>query len=279
MWEMLGFTNEQTRIPNNPRYWKNIISDFVSFTDREGIDLDASPPNPIIDVDSEQGWVGSITGIPAICEHITDYNTQIYYNLGMGTPTWYPYELTTSNLNVTCNTNSQTIINEVFVPNSITDGSFKVGCTTPINTIVEVTFIEANEIIFTSANDACSSVITDLDLMSEFGYNYYYPVLPRYDKFGEWIYDYENEQYDYPYNNIPFPLTGPITDIELNDDSLIIDITPNQVETNVLDDGSGNENYGFAYSDYKPKFDDQSFEINKVKNTNRIKTSKNNGAF
>ena len=35
----------------------------------------------------------------------------------------------------------------------------------------------------------------------------------------------------------------------------------------ILDDGSGNQNYGFAYSDYRPKFDDKTFELKQVKNT------------
>ena len=114
---------------------------------------------------------------------------------------------------------------------------------------------------------------------NEYGNTYYYPVLPRYNKYGKYDYDYENDTYDYVNNNIPFPLDGMITDEELNDGSLKINITSNQVESNVLDDLSGNQNHGFAFSDYIPNFDKQTLEPKKVKNTDRIRSSKNNGVF
>ena len=108
---------------------------------------------------------------------------------------------------------------------------------------------------------------------------HYYPVLPNYNKFGLFNYDYELDSYDYVNNNIPFPLEAPITNEELNDGSLKINITSNQIESNILDDLSGNQNHGFAFSDYRPNFDNQTLEPKKVKNTDRIRSSKNDGAF
>jgi len=51
------------------------------------------------------------------------------------------------------------------------------------------------------------------------------------------------------------------------------------VELNVLDDISGNNNYGFTYGDYRPNFDNETLEPKKVKNTTPIKTSQTRGAF
>jgi hypothetical protein len=47
----------------------------------------------------------------------------------------------------------------------------------------------------------------------------------------------------------------------------------------VLLDSSGNQNYGFTISDYKVTFNQKTREAKKIKNTSRIRTSKNNGAF
>lgn len=165
MYEMLGFDTDAGGIPDNPRYWKNIIPEGTSYMDRVGITLD------------EYG---------------------IY----------------------------------------------------DINTTVEQTWNSGN----------------------------YYPVLPNYNKFGLFNYD-NDDSYDYVNNNIPFPLDGMLTNEELNDSSLKINITSNQIESNILDDLSGNQNHGFAFSDYRPNFDNQTLEPKKVKNTDRIRSSKNDGAF
>ena len=65
----------------------------------------------------------------------------------------------------------------------------------------------------------------------------------------------------------------------MEDSSLKININSNQVENNVLLDSSGNQNYGFTISDYKVTFNQKTREAKKIKNTSRIRTSKNNGAF
>ena len=63
------------------------------------------------------------------------------------------------------------------------------------------------------------------------------------------------------------------------DESLKISINIKDVELNVLDDNSGNNNYGFTYGDFKPNFDSQTLEPKKVRVTTPIRISKTRGAF
>jgi hypothetical protein len=114
-----------------------------------------------------------------------------------------------------------------------------------------------------------------IDTTSEQGWldDYYYPVLPKYNKYGNF-----SEDDFYPYSNIPFPLEGNITQEDSSDASLKLNITSNIIENNILDDLSGNQNIGAEISDYKPKFDDNS-KPDKIKKMNRIKKNKINGAF
>ena len=78
---------------------------------------------------------------------------------------------------------------------------------------------------------------------------------------------------------IPFPLEGPITDENESNENLIIHIINDKVETDVLQDKSGNENKGFAIKDFSPKFENETLRVRKSKITSVIKTSTNNGAF
>ena len=103
--------------------------------------------------------------------------------------------------------------------------------------------------------------------------DYYYPVLPKYGADGKFI---EN---DYPNNKIPFPSEGNATNTEETDTNLILNLSTEIIENNVFDDISGKSNKGFVVGDFKPKFDNESLEIKKTKNMNRIKTKKSNGAF
>ena len=115
---------------------------------------------------------------------------------------------------------------------------------------------------------------------------YYYPVLPVYNQVGEFI-ETELQDDKIPFGSIeydgetwsPVDLLAPITKEDLEDSSLKININSNQVENNVLLDSSGNQNYGFTISDYKVTFNQKTREAKKIKNTSRIRTSKNNGAF
>ena len=51
------------------------------------------------------------------------------------------------------------------------------------------------------------------------------------------------------------------------------------IENNVLVDTSGNNNYGFAFIDYQPEFDNTTLKPNKTRNIDIIRTSKYRGAF
>ena len=106
--------------------------------------------------------------------------------------------------------------------------------------------------------------------------NYYYPVLPKYGANGKFI---EGSVAGPGAGNFPFPIEGPITDEYYTDKNLIISINKEIVESNILDDNSGNKNYGFVYGDYRPNFDDKTLEPKKIKNFSRTRTIKKNGAF
>jgi len=107
--------------------------------------------------------------------------------------------------------------------------------------------------------------------------SYYYPVLPKYGADGKFIEDVFPIRDGEP--KIPFPLDGPITDESYTHSNLKISINSNIVDSNVVNDDSGNNNYGFVINDYRPKFNNTSLKPNKVKNTSLIKTSTKDGAF
>ena len=44
-------------------------------------------------------------------------------------------------------------------------------------------------------------------------------------------------------------------------------------------DGSGNDNNAFVINDYKPKYNEETSEPQSIKNVDRIRTSKDKGAF
>ena len=111
-------------------------------------------------------------------------------------------------------------------------------------------------------------------VISNEGVRPYYPVLPKYGFDGKFIPN------NFPNQNIPFPQTGPITEENEQSRDLIINLSSTQnVENNVLDDNSGNKNLGFAFSDFKPKFDNKTLDVKKRKTLNRFTSTKTNGAF
>jgi len=77
----------------------------------------------------------------------------------------------------------------------------------------------------------------------------------------------------------PFSPQGSITDEKESSENLSINITKEQIDTNVFDDKSGNENLGFVISDYKPNFDNNTLKPRKIKKFNGMKTKTKNGAF
>ena len=109
---------------------------------------------------------------------------------------------------------------------------------------------------------------------NEYDNNYYYPVLPKYNYSG-----LITDPPQYPYDNIPFPLEGIITNENYVDENLKLSISYEQEEGNVLTDKSGNQNNGFVFNDYKPKIDNKTFKVNKTKNFKLIKKSKSDGAY
>ena len=101
----------------------------------------------------------------------------------------------------------------------------------------------------------------------------YYPVLPIYGPDGRFIFN------EYPEGTIPFPLEGPITDESFNEEALKISINRRTLESNVFDDFSGNNNYGFAFTDYKPQFEEETLKPKKIKTAGITRYSKFRGAF
>jgi len=103
--------------------------------------------------------------------------------------------------------------------------------------------------------------------------DFYYPVLPKYDSSGKFIPN------TYPNNKIPFPIQGPITNENEYSEKLLINITSQKVESNIFDDNSKNQNIGFAVSDFKPKFDNETLVPKNAGNLKLTRTSTTNGAF
>ena len=61
--------------------------------------------------------------------------------------------------------------------------------------------------------------------------------------------------------------------------NLKISIVNDSIENNVFNDNSGNYNYGFAITDYKPKFNNETLSPQKTKKTGKLKKSNKDGAF
>ena len=103
--------------------------------------------------------------------------------------------------------------------------------------------------------------------------DYYYPVLPRYNAGGNFI------EGDFPNNKIPFPLEATITNENESNENLIINIINDKLESDILQDKSGNDNLGFGINDFSPKFDNETLRVEKSKPRSIFRTSKENGAF
>ena len=124
----------------------------------------------------------------------------------------------------------------------------------------------------------------DWNVINEnFGYLYYYPVLPKYRANGRFVETIDsNGDYipnTYPNNHIPFPLNGPITNEIENNENLLINISSLKLEQEILEDRSGNDNRGFVTRDFKPNFNDETLEVQRTKTMRRVKTNTIKGAF
>ena len=60
--------------------------------------------------------------------------------------------------------------------------------------------------------------------------------------------------------------------------TIVIDNT-NLKDSNVYSDNSGKGNLGFPYSDFKPRFTEQTLKPKKIKNQGNVRKSNSNGAF
>jgi len=71
-----------------------------------------------------------------------------------------------------------------------------------------------------------------------------------------------------------------ITNSDVEDDSLLIDIESKEIERNIFSDRSGNDFVGMGISDYKVRFDTETVKPAKNKFISRINLGKtNDGAF
>ena len=71
-----------------------------------------------------------------------------------------------------------------------------------------------------------------------------------------------------------------ITNPDIEDDSLLINIEPEEVERNVFDDRSGYDFVGMGISDYKVRFNNKTLKPIKNKFINKINIGrKKDGAF
>ena len=120
---------------------------------------------------------------------------------------------------------------------------------------------------------------------NEYGNTYYYPVLPRLNKFGKF-----DEDLGLQGGNTPFGTDGRnwneddiyayITNSDIEDDYLLIDIESKEIERNIFNDRSGNDIVGMGISDYKVRFDTETVKPVKNKFISRINLGKTkDGAF
>jgi hypothetical protein len=116
---------------------------------------------------------------------------------------------------------------------------------------------------------------------NEFGNNYYYPVLPKLNRLGDF-----DDNLGYQNDNIPFgdkdkwdgddKATATLTKItkDLASKSLL-DMDLSEIEEKTVKDNSGNSTVGMLLDDYKIKFDSKTNVVKKQKPKNKMKLGKN----
>jgi hypothetical protein len=119
----------------------------------------------------------------------------------------------------------------------------------------------------------------------------YYPVLPKLNAFGKFDESLGLQGYEdgVSVENTPFgdreiwnedDIYAYITNSEIEDDSLLIDIESEEIERNIFNDRSGNDFVGIGMSDYKVRFDAETIKPDKNKFISRINIGrKKDGAF
>jgi len=96
---------------------------------------------------------------------------------------------------------------------------------------------------------------------------YYYPVLPKLDRYGNFVED------------ILIPPPIPATNTLYMTGSLLINIESEYIDNRVLNDSAGKGTVGMTISDYKVNFNPKTREPVKDKNTMKIRIGKKNKAY
>jgi hypothetical protein len=116
--------------------------------------------------------------------------------------------------------------------------------------------------------------------INEYGNNYYYPVLPKLNRFDKFDESLGLQQSPDGEDNIPFGSKDPIygdvriwneDDIfayvtldDVEDDDLILDLEMSEVEDNSISDRSEQGNVGLLIRDYGIKYEDKKVSANKA---------------
>ena len=96
---------------------------------------------------------------------------------------------------------------------------------------------------------------------------YYYPVLPKLDRYGKFIEDMQK------------PLSIPAMDNSYMTGSLLINIEPEYIDIGVLNDSAGKGNAGMVIGDYKVSFDPKTREPKKERNASNIRIGRKDKAY
>jgi len=159
---------------------------------------------------------------------IIDSNTIIEYNIDSN---WSKYEWT------------------VVTDNNVSGGGIEIV----IKNLPSTRLYFSNPILV--IGDTTSEIDIDENSEQTWFNNYYYPVLPRLNRFGK----FDEENLGIQNNNVPFgaketwdsddefaPITNPI----YQDPSLVIDLDFNELSNESMGDLSGNDNIGIVIGDY-----------------------------
>jgi len=96
---------------------------------------------------------------------------------------------------------------------------------------------------------------------------YYYPILPKLDRYGKFV------------DTILKPPLIPAMDKSYMTGSLLINIEPEYIDSNILSDSAGGENVGAVIGDYKVNFDLKTREPKKEKNISNIRIGRKDKAY
>ena len=139
---------------------------------------------------------------------------------------------------------------------------------------------------------------------NEYGINYYYPVLPKINRYlvsdeslglqgttstSEIVDDSGGTSITFTDQYIPYgtprnwnedDIYAYVTNSDIGDDSLLIDIENEEGERNIFNDTSGGDIVGIGISDYKLRFDSETLKPNKNKFISKIGLGRTrDGAF